>query len=219
MRTKVRLRLWAFAALLSMASPAAQAHYVRTGPAPADGLSIPSLTHGEMAVVADYRAAIFDAAAMQFPTDENFRRLFNFAKIQYTLCMWGLMPGSIRDEASPFNECSHAYLAATRAVLKRMLDMPGDKATARSLLDRMETDMIRAGAAFELCQYSGEPFNTEELIYPRWSGVPFHLPSLLGFGAFALALAGGGVLLRRWLRNCQVDMAASHPTGAGSARA
>lgn len=210
-----RLCLGIVTAILLALAPPAHAHRASTaGAGLAAGISIPSLTHGEMAVIADYRGAIFDAAARRVQTDQNFRRLFNFAKIQYTVCMWGLMPGGISDEQSPFNECSHAYLAATRALLMRMAGMPGDNTAARALVDRIAIEMLETGASFQLCQYSGEPFNTAELIYPRWSGMPFHLPSLATLAAFALVLASGALALARWLRGGPVNAVAGQP-GAG----
>ncbi len=69
-----------------------------------------------MAVISGYRGAILDLAQRQTQTDPTFRRLYNHGNLQYTYCLWGLMPGSLMDEESPFNECSHAYLATTKAL-------------------------------------------------------------------------------------------------------
>ena len=61
-----------------------------------------------------------DLASRAVDTSEPFRRVLNYAEIQYSYCLWGRMPGSVTDEESPFNECAHAYLAATKAVLLAM---------------------------------------------------------------------------------------------------
>ncbi|MGO7420398.1 hypothetical protein ACCT09_10495, partial [Rhizobium ruizarguesonis] len=79
------------------------------------GLDIPEISHGEMAVMSDYRSGIIDLASRAVDTNESFRRMLNYAEIQYSYCLWGRMPGSVTDEESPFNECAHAYLAATKA--------------------------------------------------------------------------------------------------------
>jgi hypothetical protein len=39
-------------------------------------------------------------------------RIENYVNLQSFACLWGLVPGSLKDEGSPFNECAHAYLAA-----------------------------------------------------------------------------------------------------------
>src|ERR1700712_315485 len=111
--------------LLAMAFPAC-AHRIGTS-GPTSGISIPSLTHGQMSVIADYRGRILDLASRQLDTDLTFRRLMNYGNIQYTYCLWGLVPGSLRDEDSPFNECSHAYLSAAQALLVYMRTMSGQK--------------------------------------------------------------------------------------------
>ena len=49
-------------------------------------------------------------------------RLEDYLSLQSFACLWGLVPGSVTDEASPFNECSHAYLAAARALLLHLRD-------------------------------------------------------------------------------------------------
>ncbi len=110
----VSLRLWILGIVFFGASSIpAWAHREATGrSAPADSISIPNLSHGQMAVIADNRAAILGLAARQIPTDPTMRRLEGFINLQFFDCMWGMVPGSVEDESSPFNECSHAYLAA-----------------------------------------------------------------------------------------------------------
>lgn len=150
-----------------------------------------------MAVIDRYRSEILDLAARQAHTDEAFRRLMNYGAIQYTYCLWGLVPGSLRDEESPFNECSHAYLSAAQALLLYMRAMPSNgpafQADVEALVSRIDADMVRSGASLVLCRFSGEAFNTASLIRPIWSDVPSHPPSLVAFGVVAMGL-GAGVL-------------------------
>lgn len=166
------------------------AHGGRTA-GPVEGISISSLTHGQMAVLADYHEEILDLAARRGATDEPFRRVLNYTQIQYAFCMWGLAPRSIADERSPFNECSHAYLAATRDVLLRMREMPGSHAHVEALASRIDADMVRNRASLVLCQFSGEAFDTASMIYPDWRGIFTHLPSLAAFAGLGLFAAGG----------------------------
>ncbi|NKK67026.1 hypothetical protein [Rhizobium leguminosarum] len=159
------------------------------------GLDIPEISHGEMAVMSDYRGRIIGLASRAVDTNEPFRRVLNYAEIQYSYCLWGRMPGSVTDEESPFNECAHAYLAATKAVLLSMREMPREAAAAGEIISAVDADMVRRGLALISCRFSGEAFNTADMVKPRWSGIPFHaasmasltgLASLFGLGVFAL---------------------------------
>lgn len=201
-RTVLRLRAAALSCLLPaglllaglLPAGLAQAHRSAAN-ADDGGIRIPALTHGQMAVIAGYRGDILALAARQSPTDETFRRLLNFGNLQYTYCLWGLVPGSLGDEASPFNECSHAYLSAAQALLVHMRGMndprspPG--AETEALVSRIDADMVRNGASFVLCRFSAEDFNTAAMIRPDWSAIPFHGPSAAAFGALGALLAAG----------------------------
>lgn len=165
----------------------AEAHSGSSAPPP-PGIQIPSLTHGQMAVIARYRGEIIGLAQRQTVTDPTFRRLYNHGNLQYTYCLWGLMPGSLGDEESPFNECSHAYLAAAKALLTYMATMPAAERQAKALISDIDADMVRSGASWILCQYSGEAFSTGAVVEPRWRDMVFHLPSL------AVVLAATAVL-------------------------
>ncbi|MBN9216990.1 MAG: hypothetical protein J0I79_03455 [Mesorhizobium sp.] len=163
----------------------------------APGVQIPSLTHGQMAVIARYRSDILALASEQTETDLTFRRLVNYGNIQYTYCLWGVVPGSTSDEQSPFNECSHAYLSATKAILEHMKTMPGSKQAAQQLISEIDADMVLSGASWVLCQFSGEQFSTGKVIEPQWRGVLFHWPSFLTFsGATVVAFGGVFVLFK-----------------------
>ena len=165
------------AALFVMLAAPAQAHSGSSAPPP-PGIQIPSLTHGQMAVIARYRSEILDLAQRQTVTDPTFRRLYNHGNLQFTYCLWGLMPGSLGDEESPFNEYSHAYLATAKALLTYMATMPSAERDAKALISDIDADMVRSGASWILCQYSGEAFSTGAVVEPRWRDMFFHLPSL-----------------------------------------
>jgi hypothetical protein len=156
-------------------------------PGNTSGIAIPSLSHGEMAVISDYRSRILAIAGQVDRTDPTFRRLLNFSAIQYSYCLWGVAPGAITDEQSPFNECAHAYLSAAKALLFHMREMPDVASRANALISEIDADVVRKGAALIGCQYSDESFNTAEFLRPHWEKLPEHRPSL-----FALA---GGILL------------------------
>jgi len=196
------VRAAAFSCLVAVLLPVslAEAHH-RVGGSDDRGIPIPALTHGQMAVIAAYRGEILALAARQSPTDEAFRRLLTFGDIQYTYCLWGLVPGSLGDESSPFNECSHAYLSTAQALLTHMramntMDSPLH-ADIEALISRIDADMVRNGASFVLCQFSGEDFNTAGLIRPDWAAVPFHLPSASAFAGLAAMLGLGTMALAR----------------------
>jgi hypothetical protein len=180
--------------LTALASAEALAHR-RTSDGDMSGIPIASLSHGQMAVISDYRNEILDLAERQSRTDETFRRLLNFGSIQYTYCLWGLVPGSLKDEASPFNECSHAYLSAARELLAYMRQTSANKQAVEDLVSRIDADMVRKRASFVQCQYSSEAFNTAGLVYPAWGDVPSHLPSLATFAGLALTIAAGSLTL------------------------
>jgi hypothetical protein len=193
----VALLLIGCALLFAAPAPAWAHHQGSAQAASTEGISIPSLSHGQMAVIADNRAAILDLAARQTPTDPVMRRLESFVNLQYFARMWGIVPGSLDDENSPFNECSHAYLAATRALLVHLQDMMGDRTAVRALVAKIELEMLGHGASLVLCRYSDEPFNTAEVIGPHWRDIPFHPPSLMMFAGLALAMLGGGWIAAR----------------------
>jgi hypothetical protein len=147
------------------------------------GIPIPSISHGEMAIIDRHRADVFALAARAQGPDPAFLTLVRYGELQFADCLWGLMPVSISDEESPFNECSHAYLAATKEILFRMRTMPGLEREAGEIVSRISYEAALDGAAFVGCIYSGEGFNTADLVRPHWHDVPFHLPSLLALGA------------------------------------
>jgi hypothetical protein len=189
------------AGLLLTLAPADAAWAHRTSSGSTAGLSIPALTHGQMAILAKYRSQILDLAGQQvFDADEVFFRLRNYVDLQRFYCFWGMMPDSISDEASPFNECSHAYLSGLQALLLHMQHMRGDQTRVAALIDRIQLDMLAHNASMVLCQYSGERFNTADHISPRWRDLPFHAPSMLTLLGMAIAPMGVAGTARRLLR-------------------
>jgi hypothetical protein len=182
----------------------AQAHSPRR-PQDISGLAISPISHGQMAVIARHREAIEMMATWVAPKDRDISRLLSFSRKQHARCFWGLLPGSVEDEASPMNECSHAYLAADQAMLVRMRGLPFWQDKAVELFDRVEGDMIASGSSLVLCAFSASPFNTASLVYPDWHDFPTHLPSLLALlSGLALLLAGIGYLARAITREIRM---------------
>jgi hypothetical protein len=181
------------AALVMLASSPSQAHRIstRSGP-PQAGVSIPSLTHGQMAVIRDNLPAIRELASARLGFDLTTWRLEDYLNLQSFACLWGIVPGSVTDETSPFNECAHAYLAAGRALLLQLGREPGaDHKSIDALISKIEVEMLAEGASLNLCRYSDEPFNTNDIIWPHWSMAPFHAPTVASFAAvFALIAVG-----------------------------
>ncbi|MFC5756353.1 hypothetical protein [Rhizobium sp. GCM10022189] len=191
------LSIWFGLALLVAGSASA---HIRSGEGSHAGLPVAEISHGEMAVIADYRGRIMDLASRAVDTNEAFRRVLNYAEIQYSYCLWGRMPGSVTDEESPFNECAHAYLAATKAVLLAMRDMPQEAAAAAEIISAVDIDMVRRGLSLVTCRFSGEGFNTADIVRPHWGEIPLHPASMASLTGLAAILAAGYFALRRVLR-------------------
>jgi hypothetical protein len=187
------------AAILMLGTSPSQAHRIstRSGPPP-EGISIPSLTHGQMAVIRDNLPAIRALASARVGFDLTTWRLEDYLNLQSFACLWGIVPGSITDENSPFNECAHAYLAAGRALLLQLAHEPNaDHKSIDALISKIEVEMLADGASLNLCRYSDEPFNTNEVIWPHWGMVPFHAPSLVALGAIFGLIAAPTIWLAR----------------------
>jgi hypothetical protein len=190
----VRAWIALIAALFTLAAPPSEAHRISTrdGPSPA-GVSIPSLTHGQMAVIRDNLPAIRALASARLGFDLTTWRLEDYLNLQSFACLWGIVPGSITDEESPFNECAHAYLAAGRALLLQLAREPqADHKSIDALIGKIEVEMLAQGAALNLCRYSDEPFNTGEIIWPHWGMALYHPPTAM-MAAAALAAIGVAV--------------------------
>ena len=143
-----------------------------------------------MAVIAHNLPAIRALARARTQFDLTTWRLEDYLNLQSFACLWGIVPGSITDEDSPFNECAHAYLAAGRALLLQLAHAPGaDHKSLDALIGKIEVEMLADGASLNLCRYSDEPFNTNEVIWPRWGMIPFHPPTAI-LAAAALAALG-----------------------------
>ena len=116
-----------------------------------------------MAVIADNLSAIRSLASARAGFDLTTWRLEDYLNLQSFACLWGLVPGSVADEQSPFNECAHAYLAAGRALLLQLAREPeADHKAIDGLIGKIEVEMLADGASLNLCRYSDEPFNTNE---------------------------------------------------------
>jgi hypothetical protein len=178
-------------ALLLVACTPSRAHHQRPHEGATIGVAIPAIGHGEVLVVAKYRAQILDLAARQPRTDPTLRRLSDFVSLQHFACFWGLVPGSLSDETSPFNECSHAYLAGARALLAHMVAMPGDQSSARALAARIDTEIAGDPAFSVLCSNTSQAFDSGIIIGPDWQLAPANLPTTLIFSALMIVAVAG----------------------------
>jgi hypothetical protein len=187
-----RLVIALAAACVLIAAAPGQAHRISTRDRPTPGgIAIPSLTHGQMAVISDNLAAIRALSRNRIGFDMTTWRLEDYLNLQSFVCLWGVVPGSITDESSPFNECAHAYLAAGRALLLQLREAPGvDHDAVEALIRKIEAEMLANDASLNLCRFSDEPFNTNEIIFPRWSEAPRHPPTAAFASLVLVAVAG-----------------------------
>lgn len=173
------------------ASDRAEAHSARKSTDKTSGISIPNLTHGQLRVLTRYESEIMSLANRQVRPNLEARTIQNYINLQLAYCLWGLVPGSISDEASPFNECTHAYLAGTRALLARLQKNEDTSTRANDLAERINLAMLEDATALEICSNSFESFNTAQIVMPSWSDISFNpLGILLGFFIFAASAAG-----------------------------
>jgi len=156
----------------------AEAHHQRKH-LDTSGMIIPNLAHGQLRIMARYRAAILALADKQVSPGFAARTLQNYVNLQYAYCLWGLVPGSITNEDSPFNECSHAYLAASRALLDELSKVPTLRQDADALAEKINIEMLSDSSALQICSNSLQPFNTAQIMMPEWHNVPFNPIRLL----------------------------------------
>lgn len=195
--TAIGSRLRLLAAVLSMLVIAPAAAHHQSSDGPIRGVAISAISHGEMPVVARYRSRIVELAARQPVTDPTLRRLAGFVSLQHFACFWGLVPGSLADEQSPFNECSHAYLAGARALLAHMTRMPGNQSAAKELEARIVAEIAADPTAQAVCSNSSQTFDSAEVIGPDWQLAPLHAPTVLTFAVFAVLITAGVVVIGR----------------------
>ena len=89
-------------ALAALGASPGEAHRIaRPGGPPPEGIAIPSLTHGQMAVIGDNLSGIRALAGARIGFDMTTWRLEDYLSLQSFACLWGLVPGSITDEVEP----------------------------------------------------------------------------------------------------------------------
>jgi hypothetical protein len=179
------------ALLMLVMCTSSSAHHQTAREGATVGVAIPSITHGEMPIIAKYRGYILDLAATQPRTDATLRRLADFVKLQYFACFYGLVPGSLSDDSSPFNECSHAYLAAARALLGYMAAMPGDQSAAKALDARIDAEISSDPTFAVLCSNSDTQFDSGVIVGPDWRLAMAHLPTVMTFSITTFLAAAG----------------------------
>jgi hypothetical protein len=191
---------WLAATLVMLLAAPASAHHRKPNDGPIRGVAIPAISHGEMPIVASYRRQILDLADRQPATDPTLRRLAGFVSLQFFACFRGLVPGSLADEQSPFNECSHAYLAGTRTLLAHMTEMPGNQSAAKELQAHIDAELAADPGALAVCSNSSQTFDSADVIGPDWQLAPRHAPTVMTFLALAMLFATGSLLAVRRLR-------------------
>jgi hypothetical protein len=75
--------------------------------------------------------------------------------------------------------------------------MPGDRGPVRSLVAKIELEMLGNRASLVQCRYSDEPFNTSDVIAPHWRDIPFHPASLISLTSLAVTVLIGAWALTR----------------------
>jgi len=191
--------------ILTGLAPADAHHARQRRPGEVVGVVIPAISHGEMPVLAKYRGEILDLAARRPRTDPTLRRLQGFVSLQTFACLWGLVPGALSDDSSPFNECAHGYLAGARALLDHMAKTPGDQTEAQALQDRIAADLARDPALGAICSSSNETFDSGIVVGPEWSLALTHGPTLAtGLGLMASSVGLIAILASRRRRHDRV---------------
>ena len=181
-------------------SGTAAAHSKRIDSGERSGLQFGSISHGELIILSRYSGLIFKLAHFSNESDLTFRRLANYASIEYSYCLWGLAPRAANDEASPFNECMHAYLSAQKALLFHMRTIRDVKGQAEELISVIDAEAALSGAALIGCVFRGEQFTTAEFVTPHWELLPDHWPSLLATILLLVAFFSVAFAIIRWLR-------------------
>jgi hypothetical protein len=161
----------------------------RRQPSDTSGIPIANLTHGQLHVISRHRVAILDLAERQARPDLKTRTLMNFVDLQYVYCLWGLVPGSLSNEDNPFNECSHSYLAASKALLDHLQKVADNRAEAEALARKVSMEMLRDPSALQMCRNGVAPFNTAEIIMPELADIPFN--PVIGLSGFVVLTAFG----------------------------
>ncbi len=183
--------------LFVLQAGAGSAHVSRMGNAQSAGVPIKEITHGQMPVISRYGSDILALAARQPAKTDDFQRVLNYTQIQKAYCLWGLVPGSISDESSPFNACSHADLAGMRELLLRMTADGGTPA-AVDLARRVDGDMVMSSTALEFCNYSATPYDTATVVRPVLADMAGHPRTVASLGGLAALLVLATALFFRW---------------------
>lgn len=168
------------------------AHSGGAGGGPPAGLPIPAISHGEMALVDERLDEIVALAKRQAATDGSMRRLYNHYGVQFAYCFWGLAPGGVTREDSPFNACAHAYLATAKQLLVVMSREPASSGAATEILERLEARKLVTPEAGEICSSSGDSFDTASLVRPQLAEVVRDPAcAFLALGSVLVVASGG----------------------------
>jgi hypothetical protein len=184
------------------------------------GVEIPEILHGQKAVFDAHRAEVLALAAEVAPDDATVRELSSYVADQYRAAWFGLMPGAMESDASPFHLPTHGYLAGTRALMLHLekpeilaLMAKTDQERVKALGKEISADLMAAGTmSMEVCAESATAFNTTQPVAPNWdlayqdTATKVVIMLLIAAGiALAAFVAGVLTLLlkaaeRRWFR-------------------
>ncbi|MDR4306597.1 hypothetical protein IHQ68_08200 [Chelatococcus sambhunathii] len=197
------IRAVAVAAAFS-APGAALAHSGGPVPSAEGGLPIAPISHGEMAIINQHLDEIVALAKVQTATEGPVRRLTNHFGVQFAYCGWGLAPGAVSREDSPFNPCAHAYLAAAKELLLAMADAPESRRRASAILERIDARRAASPEAGVICSSSGNMFNTAAIVRPKIADV-VRDPATASAGVGLFLLFAGAAAVAAAVRRRVVD--------------
>ena len=84
-----------------------------------------------------------------------------------------------------------------RSFLQLAHEPDADHKAIDALIGKIEVEMLADGASMNLCRYSDEPFNTNDVIWPHWGMALSHPPTLASLGAVFALLASALFWLAR----------------------
>ncbi|HEX2859829.1 MAG TPA: hypothetical protein VHP58_06510 [Alphaproteobacteria bacterium] len=133
-----------------------------------ESLNVQPLLHNQLNAMDANRPAIVALAEKLLPTDTEVVALRHFIIAQRRACMGGVVPAFYAGmEGSPFHLCTHAFLAGTQALLKRLELVAGHRLDVQVLSEQVKMDLLADGAG-PVCVNSATSFNTDTIHGVDW---------------------------------------------------
>jgi hypothetical protein len=79
-----------------------------------------------------------------------------------------------------------------------MRDMPREAKAAGEIVSVIDAGMVERGLALITCAFSGEAFNTAEVVRPDWAAIPTHPASMASLTLLAVLFGLGVLAFRRF---------------------